>query len=198
MENLDANQLPEVDAMPDGFVDSSREPVAPATPTVEQEKPRSHNTEEDTMSDLHHANLAATRELSNESTPSQAQRTEKTRTFPVPLSETDSSEGSGHVTELTPKGEEDIVGVPNSVDQVSEASPPPGATSNEAKYGVYSDSQSSPRCNCPFFHCILVFLELFLSSWCGIVCNLLISSYSCSSNFRHACGCERNIFLRKH
>ncbi|CAI0411679.1 unnamed protein product [Linum tenue] len=112
MENLDANQLPEVDAMPDGFVDSSREPVAPATPTVEQEKPRSHNTEEDTMSDLHHANLAATRELSNESTPSQAQRTEKTRTFPVPLSETDSSEGSGHVTELTPKGEEDIVGVP--------------------------------------------------------------------------------------
>ncbi|CAI0411680.1 unnamed protein product [Linum tenue] len=145
MENLDANQLPEVDAMPDGFVDSSREPVAPATPTVEQEKPRSHNTEEDTMSDLHHANLAATRELSNESTPSQAQRTEKTRTFPVPLSETDSSEGSGHVTELTPKGEEDIVGVPNSVDQVSEASPPPGATSNEAKYGVYSDSQSSPR-----------------------------------------------------
>ncbi|CAL1387116.1 unnamed protein product [Linum trigynum] len=145
MENLDANQLPEVDAMPDGFVDSSTEPVAPATPTVEQEKLRSHDTEEDTMSDLHHPNLPGPLELSHESTPSHpgTQRTEKTRTFPVPLSETDVSEGSGHVIELSPKTEEDIVRIPNSMDQVSDA--PPGATSNDAKDGVDSDSQSSQR-----------------------------------------------------
>lgn len=39
MQNPDANQLPEVDSLPDGFVDSTTEPIAPTTPTPEQEKP---------------------------------------------------------------------------------------------------------------------------------------------------------------
>ena len=45
MENPDANQLPEVDSLPDGFVDSPTEPLAPATPTLEQEKPLGSNKE---------------------------------------------------------------------------------------------------------------------------------------------------------
>ncbi|XP_060675705.1 uncharacterized protein LOC107413653 isoform X2 [Ziziphus jujuba] len=39
MENPDANQLPEVDSLPDGFVESSTEALAPLTPSVEQERP---------------------------------------------------------------------------------------------------------------------------------------------------------------
>ncbi|KAJ8760261.1 hypothetical protein K2173_011673 [Erythroxylum novogranatense] len=38
MENLDADQLPEVDSLPDGFVDSSTDPLAPQTPDLGQEK----------------------------------------------------------------------------------------------------------------------------------------------------------------
>ncbi|KAK3422345.1 beta-taxilin [Eucalyptus grandis] len=39
MENPAANQLPEVDALPDGFVDGTAEPLCPATPNNEEEKP---------------------------------------------------------------------------------------------------------------------------------------------------------------
>ncbi|XP_057425454.1 uncharacterized protein LOC130718844 isoform X2 [Lotus japonicus] len=60
MQNLDANQLPEVDALPDGFVESASEPVAPATPTLEQEKLPS-GYKEDGSSDRSHSN-----ELSND------------------------------------------------------------------------------------------------------------------------------------
>lgn len=38
MQNPDANQLPEVDSLPDGFVDSTTEPLGPSTPTPEEEK----------------------------------------------------------------------------------------------------------------------------------------------------------------
>ncbi|XP_054800476.1 uncharacterized protein LOC129304733 isoform X1 [Prosopis cineraria] len=38
MQNQDANQLPEVDSLPDGFVESTTEPLAPPTPKPEQEK----------------------------------------------------------------------------------------------------------------------------------------------------------------
>ncbi|KAF8021891.1 hypothetical protein BT93_G2126 [Corymbia citriodora subsp. variegata] len=41
MENPAANQLPEVDALPDGFVDGTAEPLCPATPNIEEEKPPS-------------------------------------------------------------------------------------------------------------------------------------------------------------
>ncbi|GAU15897.1 hypothetical protein TSUD_41190 [Trifolium subterraneum] len=43
MQNPEANQLPEVDSLPDGFVEGTAEPVAPATPIPEQEKPLSES-----------------------------------------------------------------------------------------------------------------------------------------------------------
>lgn len=55
MQNPDANQLPEVDSLPDGFVESTTEPVAPATPNPEQEKPLS-GYKEDGSSDCSHSN----------------------------------------------------------------------------------------------------------------------------------------------
>ncbi|ESW15674.1 hypothetical protein PHAVU_007G092600 [Phaseolus vulgaris] len=60
MQNPDANQLPEVDSLPDGFVESTTEPLAPATPTPEQEKPL-NSYKDDGSSDLIHSN-----ELSND------------------------------------------------------------------------------------------------------------------------------------
>nr|AFK42270.1 unknown [Medicago truncatula] len=59
MQNPEANQLPEVDSLPDGFVEGTAEPVAPATPTPEQEKPIS-DYKEDGFIDCGHSN-----ELSN-------------------------------------------------------------------------------------------------------------------------------------
>lgn len=59
MQGPRANQLPEVDSLPDGFVESTTEPLAPPTPTLEQEKLL--NSYEDGSSDLTHTN-----ELSNE------------------------------------------------------------------------------------------------------------------------------------
>lgn len=41
MENPAANQLPEVDALPDGFVDGTAEPLCPPTPNNEEQKPPS-------------------------------------------------------------------------------------------------------------------------------------------------------------
>ncbi|KAK7270358.1 hypothetical protein RIF29_23439 [Crotalaria pallida] len=51
MQNPDANQLPEADSLPDGFVESTAEPLAPSTPSLEQEKPL-HSYKEDASSDL--------------------------------------------------------------------------------------------------------------------------------------------------
>ncbi|KAM6582679.1 hypothetical protein CsatB_009681 [Cannabis sativa] len=89
MENPDANQLPEADSLPDGFVESLPEPLAPQTPTLEQEKPLPSYKEGNAT------------DCSNESTASEFQnskgRTEKTqklRTFPVVLSESDSFDTS--------------------------------------------------------------------------------------------------------
>lgn len=55
MQNPEANQLPEVDSLPDGFVEGTAEPVAPATPTPEQEKPIS-DYKEDGFIDCGHSN----------------------------------------------------------------------------------------------------------------------------------------------
>ncbi|CAJ1976781.1 unnamed protein product [Sphenostylis stenocarpa] len=60
MQNPDADQLPEVDSLPDGFVESTTEPLAPATPTPEHEKPLD-NKKDVGSSDLIHSN-----ELSND------------------------------------------------------------------------------------------------------------------------------------
>ncbi|XP_061347062.1 uncharacterized protein LOC133292641 isoform X1 [Gastrolobium bilobum] len=60
MQNPGANQLPEVDSLPDGFVESTTEPLAPATPIPEQEKPL-NSYKEDGSFGYSHSN-----ELSNE------------------------------------------------------------------------------------------------------------------------------------
>ncbi|KAL2324784.1 hypothetical protein Fmac_023842 [Flemingia macrophylla] len=56
MQNPDANQLPEVDSLPDGFVESTTERLAPVTPTPEQEKPLN---KDDGSSGLIHSNEQA-------------------------------------------------------------------------------------------------------------------------------------------
>ncbi|MBA0750700.1 hypothetical protein Gogos_002094 [Gossypium gossypioides] len=78
MENPEANHLPEVDSLPDGFVESPTDSLAPKTPILEQEKPlQSDYKEEDLVS-----------------TEFGAGKGQKQRTFPVPLSEGDSFNGS--------------------------------------------------------------------------------------------------------
>lgn len=61
MQNPNANQLPDVDSLPDGFVESTT--LAPPTPSPQREKPMNSYKEdkEDSSSDLGHSN-----ELSNE------------------------------------------------------------------------------------------------------------------------------------
>ncbi|KAI9124676.1 hypothetical protein K1719_004598 [Acacia pycnantha] len=55
MQNQDANQLPEVDSLPVGFVDSTTEPLAPTTPKPEQEKLLNSN-KESVLSNVGHSN----------------------------------------------------------------------------------------------------------------------------------------------
>ncbi|KAG4151731.1 hypothetical protein ERO13_D04G084700v2 [Gossypium hirsutum] len=78
MENPEANHLPEVDSLPDGFVESPPDSLPPKTPILEQEKPlQSDYKEEDLVS-----------------TEFGAGKGQKQITFPVPLSEGDSFNGS--------------------------------------------------------------------------------------------------------
>ncbi|XP_050250186.1 uncharacterized protein LOC126697298 isoform X2 [Quercus robur] len=101
MENPDANQLPEADALPDGFVESSTEPVAPPTPTVEQEKPLG-DYKEDGFSDLDHSDKLSANEF--QTSQGGEEKTQKLRTFPVPLSETDIFEASEGLGEVSSEG----------------------------------------------------------------------------------------------
>ncbi|KAM1162053.1 hypothetical protein ACFX1Q_001880 [Malus domestica] len=128
MENPEANQLPEVDSLPDGFVVSSPEPLAPATPTVEQEKPLGNN-ENDNSTERDSSKEPVGESAANEFQPSQdrAEKTQKLRTFPVLLSETDSSHVSVESVQV-PKDasaeqtEEGTLVMPDSSVSVSEAS----------------------------------------------------------------------------
>ncbi|KAJ6901079.1 hypothetical protein NC652_027004 [Populus alba x Populus x berolinensis] len=86
MENRVANQLPEVDSLPDGFVDSSMESVAPQTPTSEQEKPVS-DCKEDSIGKVDHVSEALHELAANESQTSQngTEKPEKMRKFALHL-----------------------------------------------------------------------------------------------------------------
>ncbi|XWS66137.1 hypothetical protein CRYUN_Cryun05aG0174200 [Craigia yunnanensis] len=83
MENPEANQLPDVDSLPDGFVDSPSEPLTPKTPILEQEEPLQPDYKEE--------DLVSTEFL--------ASKGQKKRTFPVPLSEGHSFDGSSDSVE---------------------------------------------------------------------------------------------------
>ncbi|KAL4621396.1 hypothetical protein ACB092_06G224500 [Castanea dentata] len=144
MENPDANQLPEADALPDGFVESSTEPVAPPTPTVEQEKPLG-DYKEDSFSELDHSDKLSTNEF--QTSQGREEKTQKLRTFPVPLSETDifeASEGLGEVSSegCTEQTEGTLVS-PDSAN-VSEASVGVSGCS-ELKEQVQANCQSLER-----------------------------------------------------
>ncbi|TYH73477.1 hypothetical protein ES332_D05G332400v1 [Gossypium tomentosum] len=83
MENPESNQLPEVDSLPDGFVESPSEILAPKTPISKEEKPLQPDCREgDLVSSEFGANKG-----------------QKQRTFPVPLSEADGFEGSADYVE---------------------------------------------------------------------------------------------------
>ncbi|XP_050386182.1 uncharacterized protein LOC126802582 [Argentina anserina] len=127
MENPEANQLPEVDSLPDGFVDSSPEPLAPPTPTLEQEKPPSIH-EDDNGSEMDRLKEPVDALGANELQTSQdmGEKAPKLRTFPVPLSETDSFDSSVESVESLKKASmeqtvEDSLVMPVSADSVSEA-----------------------------------------------------------------------------
>ncbi|PPD79112.1 hypothetical protein GOBAR_DD23965 [Gossypium barbadense] len=90
MENPESNQLPEVDSLPDGFVESPSEILAPKTPISKEEKPLQPDCREgDLVSSEFGANKG-----------------QKQRTFPVPLSEADGFEGSADYIEGIGRGSE--------------------------------------------------------------------------------------------
>ncbi|CAK9152235.1 unnamed protein product [Ilex paraguariensis] len=86
MENPAANQLPEADSLPDGFVESAAEPLAPSTPTPEQEKPVTDYKEEKLLEPDLGPKFVVNDFQSSECDTVQIQ---KLRTFPVALSEND-------------------------------------------------------------------------------------------------------------
>ncbi|XP_022765347.1 beta-taxilin-like isoform X2 [Durio zibethinus] len=122
MENPQANQLPEVDSLPDGFVASPSEPLAPNTPILEQEKPLQPDYTEDDLV----------------STEFGASKGQKQRTFPVPLSEGDSFGGSVDSVQGKLVGEE-------SSDSVPEAAEVGVVECSEVKGEVKGECQSTER-----------------------------------------------------
>ncbi|GAB2286785.1 hypothetical protein Dimus_021180 [Dionaea muscipula] len=104
MDNPTANQLPEVDSLPDGFVDGSIEPLAPSTPTRKlQNQPdyKEHNLlESDRLSDSSNR-VVVNQFVSIEGT---AEKAHKCRTFPVPLAVKDGYDASSESAELFDRG----------------------------------------------------------------------------------------------
>ncbi|XVF23670.1 hypothetical protein REPUB_Repub13aG0059200 [Reevesia pubescens] len=123
MENPEAHQLPEVDSLPDGFVESPSELLAPKTPILEQEKPLQPDYKED--------DLVSTTEFG-------ASKGQKQRTFPVPLSEGDSFDGSLDSVEGKLVGQE-------SSDSVPEAAEVGVAECSEVKGELEGECQSTER-----------------------------------------------------
>ncbi|XP_017984670.1 PREDICTED: beta-taxilin isoform X2 [Theobroma cacao] len=122
MENPEANQLPEVDSLPDGFVESPSERLAPKTPILEQEKPLQPDYRED---DLVSAEFGAS-------------KGQKQRTFPVALSEVDGFDGSLDSVEGKLVSNE-------SSNSVPEAAAVGEAECSEVKGEVKGECQSTER-----------------------------------------------------
>lgn len=126
-QNPDANQLPEVDSLPDGFVDSSSEPLASSAPNFEQEKAlgdgkEDHVSEIDCPSDHVHGVSANEFDKSHNET----EKTPELKKFPVSFSEKYSFGGSEGLVEMPIKGHMDqaegMFITPVSGDSVLEAS----------------------------------------------------------------------------
>ncbi|KAH9768184.1 alpha-taxilin-like protein [Citrus sinensis] len=136
MESQTANQLPEANTLPDGFVDSSAEDLALLTPNVEQEKP--HGDYKEGFAGLGDSSESRHEFASKEFQTSEGrtEKTQKLRTFPVPLSEMDNSDASVDLAEVPSKGSveqrESAVINPNSA-AVSEASAGASGCSTEER-----------------------------------------------------------------
>jgi hypothetical protein len=102
MENPAADQLPEVDSLPDGFVESAVEPLSPSTPAVEHEKPVRDYKEEKLLEPELSPQLLVNDSPSTDGIVTE--NAEKLRTFPVSLSENDSFDAQKSVEEVTNKG----------------------------------------------------------------------------------------------
>ncbi|KAK9684017.1 hypothetical protein RND81_10G180800 [Saponaria officinalis] len=96
MENSAANQLPEVDSLPDGFVESAAESIAPLTPSNENEKPLKKNPEHRL------SNEAGVKE--SISVQGKVEKAPKVRTFPVQLSDKDGYDASGESAGVSDDG----------------------------------------------------------------------------------------------
>lgn len=145
MENPDANQLPEVDSLPDGFVDTT-EPLAPPTPTLEQEKaPGNH--EDDNASERDCSKEPVDKSGANELQTSQdrGEKAPKLRTFPVPLSESDSFDSPVELVKVLNKASteqtvEDSLVMPRMSEAAIQA-----FNCSEVKEQVEAKSESSER-----------------------------------------------------
>lgn len=101
MENTPTNQLPEVDALPDGFVESSAEPLALPTPSSDKESDYKDNK---------FSRIEPSDDQENESLElldsgvAGIEKTQEPGTFPVPLSEKDGFDSSAELPAVTNKG----------------------------------------------------------------------------------------------
>ncbi|XP_039038836.1 beta-taxilin-like isoform X2 [Hibiscus syriacus] len=124
MENPEANQLPEVDSLPDGFVESPSDPLAPKTPVLEQEKPSEPDYKEDGL-------------VANEFG---ARKGLKQRTFPVPLSEVDTFDS--YLDSVDGK----LVGHVAPSRSIPEAAKVEATEFSEMKGELKGESQTTVRC----------------------------------------------------
>uniref|UniRef100_A0A803LZ62 Beta-taxilin n=1 Tax=Chenopodium quinoa TaxID=63459 RepID=A0A803LZ62_CHEQI len=105
MDDSAANQLPEVDSLPDGFVESAPDSIAPVTPLNEKEKSlcdykENNSVEPDSSSDFSYdASLNGFVSVEGK-----GDKVTKVRTFPVPLSEKDGYEASGESANVSDDG----------------------------------------------------------------------------------------------
>ncbi|OWM70168.1 hypothetical protein CDL15_Pgr026018 [Punica granatum] len=142
MENPAATGLPEVDALPDGFVESTPEPLGPLTPAPEQENNRVSDTSK--HGDLHES-IQESEPVEVEAGVRNVEKTQKPRNFPVPLSETENFDASLELLDENDGACKEQL-MPHLADSRSESSvKSPGQS--EVKEQVLGKSQSSERRN---------------------------------------------------
>lgn len=148
MENSAANQLPEVDSLPDGFVESSPDSIAPVTLSNEKEKPL-HDSKEIKSVEPNSLNESSY-EASLDgfvSVEGKGEKAPKLRTFPVPLSEKDGYDASGESANVSDDGcleqREDTLGIrPESSTSASGGSDSKSSITNEKDKGQTEDRSS--------------------------------------------------------
>ncbi|KAJ8421215.1 hypothetical protein Cgig2_011603 [Carnegiea gigantea] len=153
MENSPANQLPEVDSLPDGFVEGPSISLAPRTPSNEQEKPCA-DYKEDKLSESDTLNYSSNEVSASEFIPveEKADKVRKLRTFPVPLSDKDDYDASRESANVSDEGflnerEDALVVNSESSTSVSKVSTECylGTSTTDGKEKYQSEVQSSTK-----------------------------------------------------